>query len=93
MTKHRSWTRILSGVAMATAALLLVPFLAMQAGFEVSWGAGDFLAAAALIFTAGMLLAGALRRWQRPLHRSLAAGCIVLATLLLWAELAVGIFD
>lgn len=80
-------------LALFTALLLLVPLLAMQFTPEVRWGPGDFAAAGALLFGAGMaylLLAPRLRAQRHRL--ALAAGVLlVLATV--WAELAVGLFD
>ena len=43
------------GVALVTALLLLVPAIAMRLTPAVSWGPGDFAAAAALLFGAGTL--------------------------------------
>jgi hypothetical protein len=80
-------------VAVVTALLLLVPALAMQFTGEVDWGPGDFAAAAALIFGAGMAGVLAFRAWPRPGQRALAAAAIVLAAGLVWAELAVGLFS
>ncbi len=80
------------GVALATALLLLVPLLAMAFTPEVSWGPGDFLAAGALLFSAGTAAVLALRRLDRPMHRRLALGGIAMALAVVWAELAVGLF-
>lgn len=71
------------------AALLLAPALAMQVTEQVNWGAGDFLAAALLLGAAGLGLELAARL---PRRARLAAGAAVLvAMLLVWAELAVGL--
>ena len=80
-------------VAIVTALLLLVPALAMQFTGEVNWGPGDFAAAAALIFAAGMAGVLAFRAWPGAGQRVLAAVLIALVTGLVWAELAVGLFS
>lgn len=72
-------------------ALLALPAIAMQLGGDVQWGPGDFLAAALLLGATGAALEiiAALphRRW-----RSRGAVLAIAVLLLIWAELAVGIF-
>lgn len=57
-----------AGLSLA-AALLLLPAIAMLFTNEMSWGPGDFLAAALILGGVGLGLEGAARL------RSLAAGC------------------
>ncbi len=73
------------------AAILVLPAIAMQFTREVNWGPGDFLAAALLLGGTGLVLevAAALPRAR---WRSRGAIIAVAALLLIWAELAVGIF-
>lgn len=71
---------------------LIVPLIGMQMTNAVDWSSGDFAAAALLLGGAGLALELATRLVQRPKHRWLAAGAVLLALLLIWAELAVGIF-
>ena len=78
-------------VAAAAAALLSVPFVAMQFTSEVAWGPGDFGAGFVLLFAAGMGCAIALRGISNGPRRVLAVAAVVLAAALVWAELAVGI--
>jgi hypothetical protein len=72
-----------------TAALLLLPALAMLISDQVNLGPGDFLAAALLLGVAGLSveLTGRLPKRAR-LPDALA---VITALLLAWAELAVGI--
>lgn len=73
--------------------LLLVPAVAMQFTPVVNWGAEDFIAAAVLIGGAGLGIELAVRLVKsRTAMFALIAGVIALM-LLVWAELAVGIFD
>lgn len=82
----------LLGVTVATAVLLLVPALAMQFSLEVSWGPGDFLVAAVLLFGAGSLAVVGCRRVAGTGGRIALIGAVGLALLLVWADLAVGLF-
>ena len=83
----------LARVAAATLALLLIPLLAMQFSHEVSWGWGDFAAAAILLWTAGSAYSLAARRARTPRRRGLVAVGILAVLALVWAELAVGLFS
>lgn len=90
--QRTSLSRALVGVAIATGLLLLVPAVAMRFTREVSWGPGDFLAAGALLFTAGVAIVLANRRIRSPLRAGMALAAIGLIAALAWAELAVGLF-
>ena len=79
-------------VAIATAALLLVPLFAMQLTTEVTWGPGDFLAAALLLFVSGMTCSLLARRASTPVRRAAMGLAVFLALAAVWAELAVGLF-
>lgn len=72
--------------------LLALPWVAMQVTDEVAWDAADFA-----IF--GVMLAGACVAWEaamrvtgRRAYRVLAGLVILTAFLLVWAQLAVGLF-
>lgn len=78
-----------SGIAL----LLCLPALAMLFTREVNWGPGDFVAAAGLLGLAGLGLELTVRLATTPVRRALAAGAVVAMLLLVWVELAVGIFD
>ncbi len=90
--RHPSLRRSLIRVQAVTGALLLVPLIAMQFTTEVSWGPGDFLAAGALIFAAGTAIAVAGQRVRGSLRRGVIITAILFCAVLVWAELAVGIF-
>jgi hypothetical protein len=80
-------------VAAWTAGLLLVPLLAMQLSAEMDWGIGDFMAAGALLFSAGMVYVVAARRCRSAAQRALVAAGVIAVTATVWAELAVGLFS
>ena len=84
----KGWLRVVLG----TAAILLVPLVAMQFTSEVNWTGSDFLVAAVLLLGAGSVLDLLLRRLPSRRQRLAGAGLLGLAFAYVWAELAVGIF-
>ena len=75
----------------AAAALLLAPLIAMRFTSEVNWGAEDFLAAALLLGGGGLSLEAMVRLVRGTRARIITGIVIVLALVLIWAQLAVGI--
>jgi hypothetical protein len=84
-------TRSLIIFSIATV-LLLVPLIAMQLSTEVDWSTGDFLLAALLLFGTGTAIEIAFRKVAGTRKRLFAIGLILFLLLLIWAELAVGVF-
>lgn len=72
--------------------ILLIPLVAMQFSEEVKWTLSDFIVAGALLLTAGFCLDLILRKVGTRKNRILLAVLLLLVVLLVWAELAVGIF-
>ncbi|MGY6558229.1 MAG: hypothetical protein ACXIT9_02990 [Nitritalea sp.] len=72
--------------------LLSFPFIAMQFSPEVQWDLGDFLLMGSMLFATGTLLELLRPRVKRKVPLLLASGGVLSAFLLLWAELAVGLF-
>jgi hypothetical protein len=58
----------------------------------VNWGPGDFLVGGALLAGTGLAYVLAKRRLASQGGRALLGGLLALGLLLVWAELAVGIF-
>jgi uncharacterized membrane protein YfhO len=79
-------------ILLAVPLLLLIPLLAMQFTGEVDWSAGDFLIMGLLLFGLGLGIDVLLSRVRSPQQRMLFLVLLILSFLLLWAELAVGIF-
>jgi uncharacterized membrane protein YgdD (TMEM256/DUF423 family) len=88
MTRNEGFRRILIG----TAAILLVPLVAMRFTREVNWGLLDFAVAAVLLAGTGSLYVLLTHKLRTAPQRRLVGGGLLLTLLLLWAELAVGVF-
>ncbi|WP_310531103.1 hypothetical protein [Novosphingobium sp.] len=73
--------------------LLLIPAVAMQFSSEVNWGKEDFLAAAVLLAAAGLGIELAVRLIKSRGAMFVAIAGVLAVLLLVWAELAVGIFS
>jgi peptidoglycan/LPS O-acetylase OafA/YrhL len=82
----------LFGIVLAVVLLLFIPLIAMQFTDEVSWTVLDFVVAAILLLGTGLMCELVIRKINKIKYR--IAICVVLlaALLLIWAELAVGIF-
>ena len=85
-------TRSILRIALITAALLMVPAIAMQFTAEVNWGPGDFLIAGALLFGTGTAYVLVTRNIAGRASRIAVGAGLALALLIVWAELAVEIF-
>lgn len=72
--------------------LLMVPLIAMQFTSEVNWSAFDFLVAGILLTGTGLAIEFVLRKVTTTRNRLILCGIIFLLLVLIWAELAVGIF-
>lgn len=79
-------------ILATAAALLSIPFIAMQFTAEVDWDLADFLIMGVLLFGTGTLIEVVLRKVKSITNRLIICGVVLLAFLLIWAELAVGIF-
>lgn len=79
-------------ITIITGAVLLVPLVAMQFSEEVDWSLSDFMIMGGLIFITGMALELIAKRVGDSRRRLAAMSAVALAFLLIWAELAVGVF-
>jgi peptidoglycan/LPS O-acetylase OafA/YrhL len=80
------------GILLTVTLLLLVPLLAMQFTTEVNWTFFDFLIAGILLLGTGLLCELVMRKVRKPEHRIAFCAVLLAALLLIWIELAVGIF-
>lgn len=79
-------------LAGAVLALLCIPWIAMQFSSEVNWSLFDFIVAFILLYGLGLAIIAVFKRTQKGLGRMLGVVAILLFFMLVWAELAVGIF-
>lgn len=85
-TKRLNW--IFIGITF----LLCIPLVAMQFTTEVNWSVSDFIVAAILLFGTGLVCELVLRNVKTTRNRILICGVVLAVLLLVWIELAVGIF-
>lgn len=78
-------------VLFGTAALLLLPFVAMQFTSEVNWTTSDFVIAAILLAATGLLFELARAKLRTRKSRLIAGAVIALCFAFVWGELAVGL--
>lgn len=79
-------------ILTAVAILLLIPFIAMQFTEEVNWTLTDFVIGGALLFGTGLVIELVLRNSEKIKYRNTLLVAVIIIFLLIWAELAVGIF-
>ena len=79
-------------IVLIVALLLLIPLIAMQFTAEVNWTLFDFIAAGVLLLGTGLMVDLVLRKVKKKPVRIALFGGILAILLLIWAELAVGVF-
>lgn len=78
-------------VFVVTAAILMVPLMAMQFTDEVQWNLFDFAVMGTLLAGTGFFIVLASRKIKNTNRRVVVIAGLLVAFLLIWAELAVGI--
>ena len=74
------------------ATILIIPFIAMQFTKEVRWTSFDFIAAAALLLSAGVAFELLWQKFKSTKMRIIVTTCLLILLFIVWVELAVGIF-
>jgi len=82
----------LIGILLSAGLLLLVPLIAMQFTKDVDWKLFDFVIMGTLLFGTGLICEFVLRKVKKTQYRIAICGAVLVVFLLVWAELAVGIF-
>jgi hypothetical protein len=77
----------LIGIVFVVALLLLIPLVA-----RFPWSRFDFIVAGTLLLGTGLMCELVLRTVTRVKHRIILCGVILAALVLIWIELAVGLF-
>jgi hypothetical protein len=79
-------------ILCVVAFLLLIPLISMQFDIGVNWTAQDFVAAGILLGGVGLMGELVMRKVKTTRLRVVMCAGLLVTLLLLWAELAVGIF-
>ena len=82
----------LTGILITVALLLSIPLIAMQFTNQVDWKLPDFVIMGALLLGTGLTCEFVMRKVNQTGKRIAIIAIILVALLLIWAELAVGIF-
>lgn len=82
----------LIGIVLAVVLLLFIPLIAMQFTHEVNWTILDFVVAAILLLGTGIMCELVIRKINKIKYRIVICVVLLVALVLIWAELAVGIF-
>lgn len=79
-------------IMLTVAGLLLIPLIAMQFTNEVNWTLADFVVAGVLLTVTGLMCELVMRKVNKIKYRITICAVLLAALLLVWLELAVGIF-
>lgn len=82
----------LLGILATILVILLIPLVAMQFSNEVNWKLNDFTMAGILLLGTGLIIELVLRKVKKKEHRKIVVLVTLVLLLLVWIELAVGIF-
>jgi uncharacterized membrane protein YfcA len=80
-------------IIVVTGIVVFIPFIAMLITDEVRWNTFDFVLMDLMIFSSVLLGVTFQKKIKNPKKRILVMIILLLLFLLIWAELAVGIFD
>lgn len=79
-------------ILLIIVSLLVIPVLAMQFTDEVNWTAADFLIAGSLLLGTGLISEIIMRKIKHNGYKAVLIVVVLIALILIWIELAVGIF-
>jgi len=79
-------------ILLITVSLLLIALIAMQFTDEVNWTPLDFVFAGVLLLATGLIFDLVMRKVKNIKYRIVILIILLLGLVLIWAELAVGIF-
>ena len=79
-------------ILIATFSILLLPLSSMLFTAEVNWTLMDFLLASLLLFAVGLIIDIVVGKVSNPKNKKYFVIAILVLFLVLWVELAVGIF-
>ena len=79
-------------IMLSVVFLLLIPLIAMQFTDEVNWTPFDFVVAGVILFGTGLIFDLIFKKIKNIKYRVAISIVLLIVLLLIWAELAVGIF-
>lgn len=82
----------LIGIVLTVVLLLLIPLVPMQFTDEVNWSLPDFVIMGVLLLGTGLLCELVLRKVKKIEYRVTICAALLAALVLIWLELAVGVF-
>jgi predicted membrane channel-forming protein YqfA (hemolysin III family) len=88
---NQSLFKSIGAVALATLALLLIPFIAMQVTHEVNWTISDFIFAGLLLFGTGASYFLITHQSQKTKYKFGVAVALGSGLFLIWSNAAVGL--
>ena len=79
-------------IFLSVVVILSIPLIAMQFSNEVNWSVFDFLIAGILLFGTGLALEFVIKTVKTKNTRIILIVAVIVLLILVWLELAVGIF-
>ena len=79
-------------IVIISVIILFIPIIAMNYTNEVNWNLLDFVIAGVLLIGTGLMCEFTLRKIKKTKYRIAIILAILVSLLIIWAELAVGIF-
>ena len=79
-------------IILTTTLILLIPLIAMQITDEVNWTLIDFVVAGTLLQCTGLMCELVIRKINNIKYRIAVCAALLVVLVLIWLELAVGIF-
>jgi hypothetical protein len=79
-------------ILLLVAILLLIPLVAMQFTDDVNWSLFDFIAAGVLLLGTGLVFEIVMSKVPKRSHRIVICLVLLMLLVLVWAELAIGVF-
>lgn len=80
-------------IASIVGFILLIPLFGNLFVDGWNWSLGDFIFAAIMLFGTGLLIDLVFRKFHNKFYRLIGVTIVILAFLVIWAELAVGLVE
>jgi hypothetical protein len=92
MINNNPHTKNIVSIVIGTAVILSIPLIAMQFTDEVQWNVFDFIIIGALLLGTGLMYELLATKLTTTTQRGVLAVVLLVVLVLIWAELAVGVF-